>query len=378
MRFEVIHMATASQTHKPLIALFSQNLEGGGAERDLVNLARSFCERGFPVDVVLTSASGVLFSELPSAVRVVDLQSTRMVLSLPALCKYLFRQRPHSLLAFSDHSNIVAIWAGRITGRRTKIVIGVHQTWPMAADNPRDNWKMRLLPWFARRAYKHADAIVAVSNGAADSLTRTLGIERGRISVIYNPVITPEFLKRSSEPLAHPWFNAGEVPVVVGIGSLNPRKDFPTLLRAFAKVRSFMRCRLMIMGEGARREELEHLADELGIRQDVLLPGFIANPFPNLKRAGVFVLSSSREGLGNVLIEALALGVPCVATNCESGPSEILAGGRYGLLTPVGDVDSMAAAIAAALKRTRTAVPETAMQPFTLATVTDAYERILA
>jgi glycosyltransferase involved in cell wall biosynthesis len=155
-------------------------------------------------------------------------------------------------------------------------------------------------------------------------------------------------------------------------------KDFPTLLRAFARVRAQQRVRLIILGEGTDRYELEQLVGRLGVKQDVLLPGFVPNPYPYLKRASAFVLPSLYEGLPTVLIEAMALGVPCIATDCESGPSEILARGLHGTLTPVGDVDSMATAIADTLRHPRTAVPATAWQPFMLAAATDAYERVLA
>jgi glycosyltransferase involved in cell wall biosynthesis len=371
-------MTASSKTQKPLLAMFAPNLEGGGAERVLVNLAYGLCERGFPVDVVLASATGAFVSELPRAVRVVDLRKRRVALSVPALSKYLRQQRPHSLISFLDHANVTAICAGFIAGNRSRIVVSVHGMWPLTEDRPQYSWKNRVLTRFAHHAYKRAHAVVAVSNDVADSLAMSIGIERERISVVYNPVITPTFLQRSSEPEVHPWLNAGEPPVIVGMGSLYPVKDFPTLLRAFAKVRAQLSCRLMIMGEGVRRRELECLAEDLGVEQDVLLSGFIANPYPNLKRARVFVLSSIREGLGNVLIEALALGVPCIATHCKGGPSEILAGGKYGLLTPVGDVDAMAAAIVNTFQHPRAVVPETAWQLFTLATATDAYERILA
>ena len=371
-------MTASSEIQKPLIAMFAPSLEGGGAERVLVNLAHGLCERGFPVDVVLASATGAFLSELPKAVRVVDLRTRRVALSVLGLSKYLRRERPHSLISFLDHANVAAICAGFIARSQSKIVASVHGMWPLTEDRPQYGWKTHLLAQFARHAYKHAYAVVAVSNDVADSLAMSLGIERERVSVVYNPVITPTFLQRSSEPGIHPWLNASEAPVIVGMGSLYPVKDFPTLLRAFAKVRAELPCRLMIMGEGVRRRELECLAADLGVEQDVLLSGFIANPYPNLKRASAFVLSSIREGLGNVLIEALALGVPCIATHCKGGPSEILAGGKYGLLTPVGDVDAMAAAIFTTLQRTRPVIPETAWQLFTLATATDAYERILA
>jgi len=149
--------------------------------------------------------------------------------------------------------------------------------------------------------------------------------------------------------VAHPWFQTGELPVVLGIGRLARQKDFPTLLRAFAQVRSRRPCRLVILGEGKERSALTALVERLGITPHVEMPGFVANPFAYLRRAALFVLSSAWEGSPNVLIEALALAVPSVATDCPSGPREILCEGRYGPLVPVGDDEALAEAMEAML-----------------------------
>lgn len=371
-------MMPSSQTEKPLVALFSPTLGGGGAERVLVNLAHGLCERGFRVDVVLALSKGEFLLDLPKSVRVFDLHASRVVRSIPSLAKYLRRQRPYSLLAFQDHASVAAIWANLIAHTDTKIVASVHSVWSRSMRESAHQWKSRVLAQLTTCAYKHASAVVAVSNGVAEDLVKTIGIKRESVSVIYNPVITPALLTRSEMTFEHPWFHSSQPPVVFGMGRLSPEKDFRTLLRAFAKVRSQLPARLVILGEGAGRHELESLAEQLGITEDVLLPGFAANPYPYLKRAGVFVLSSRYEGLPTVLIEALALGVPCVATDCESGPSEILANGRHGSLVPVGDVDAMAAAIVAVLQNPRPAIPSSAWQPFTLGVATGAYEGLLA
>jgi glycosyltransferase involved in cell wall biosynthesis len=370
-------MIPGSQSEKPLIALSSPTLSGGGAERVLVNLARGLCARGYRIDVVLASAKGQFLSDLPRAAQVFDLGASRVASSVPALAMYLRRRRPYSLLAFQDHAGIAAIVARFFARSDTKIVASVHSQWSRMIGNSAYPWKSRALAHLAGMAYQHAAAVVAVSNGVAEDMAKTIGITREGVTVIYNPVITPELLERSAEPLAHPWFDANE-PVIMGIGRLTAVKDFPTLLRAFAKVRAQRRVRLMILGEGPDRDEIEQLVGRLGVKEDVLLPGFVTNPYPYLKRASAFVLSSLYEGLPTVLIEAMALGVPCVATDCESGPSEILAGGLHGTLTPVGDVDSMATAIADTLYHPRAAAPATAWQPFTLTAATDAYERVLA
>jgi glycosyltransferase involved in cell wall biosynthesis len=371
-------MISGSQSEQSLIALFSPTLSGGGAERVLVNLACGLCARGYRVDVVLASAKGQFLSDLPQAAQVVDLGASRVVRSIPALAMYLRRRRPYSLLAFQDHAGIAAVWARFLVRSDTRIISSVHNVWSRMIESSSHPWKSHTLAWLTAMAYQHATAVVAVSNGVAEDMAKTIGIAAERVTVIYNPVITPELLERSAEPLTHPWFDPNEPAVIMGIGRLTEVKDFPTLLRAFARVRAQQRVRLIILGEGTARDELEKLVDQLGVKEDVLLPGFVANPYPYLKRASIFVLSSLYEGLPTVLIEAMALGVPCVATDCDSGPSEILAGGLHGTLTPVRDVDSMAAAIAATLHHPRAAVSATAWQPFTLDAATDAYERVLA
>jgi glycosyltransferase involved in cell wall biosynthesis len=211
-------------------------------------------------------------------------------------------------------------------------------------------WKHRFLPPLARRTYLMADAIVAVSEGVAQDLVAHAGVSRERITKIYNPVVTAELLVRAKEPLDHPWLKPGEPPIILGTGRLVSPKDFSTLLRAFARVRAQRKSRLIILGEGNRRNELEYLAQKLGVSNDVALPGFVANPCAYMARASVFVLSSAWEGFGNVIVEALACGCPVVSTDCPNGPSEILGDGAYGPLVPVGDDAAMADAILAILE----------------------------
>jgi glycosyltransferase involved in cell wall biosynthesis len=202
----------------------------------------------------------------------------------------------------------------------------------------------------ARHFYPRADAIIAVSNGIADDLAQVTGLPRERITTIYSPVITPELQEKARAPLDHPWFAQGSPPVLLGVGRLVPQKDFPTLLKAFARVRAVRKARLVILGEGIRRMELETLVRELGVAADVTLPGFVANPFPYMAGASVFVLSSAWEGLPGVLIEAMACGCPVVSTDCPSGPAEILDGGAYGPLVPVGNDEALAKAILSVLE----------------------------
>ena len=209
----------------------------------------------------------------------------------------------------------------------------------------------RLRYWPIRRLYPGIDRIIAVSEGVAEDTATIARIPRQSIGVIRNPVITPELPRLAAQPCGHPWCGTGDPPLILGAGRFQRQKDFPTLIRAFALVRRDRPCRLMILGEGGGRGRLEALSAELGVTPDVALPGFQPNPFPYLARASLFVLSSAWEGSPNVLTEAMALGTPVVSTNCPSGPLELLDGGRFGPLVPVGDVEALARAIADTLER---------------------------
>jgi glycosyltransferase involved in cell wall biosynthesis len=189
--------------------------------------------------------------------------------------------------------------------------------------------------------------------------------------------VTPELLALAAEPVDHPWFASGEPPVVLGVGRLTKQKDFATLLRAFAELRACRPARLAILGEGEERPALESLVRELDLVPEVWLPGYQRNPFKFMARAGVFVLSSAWEGSPGVLVQALACGAPVVATDCPSGPREVLGGGDAGRLVPVGDASALAAAVAAMLARSRRPIPPQVLAPFTQEVAVDRYLGLL-
>lgn len=369
-------------------ALFMPALEGGGVERVMLNLAGAFVERGSRVDLLVWRAEGPYQNRLPASINVVTLQPASALWSrfcalaadprglkslarpvllplavsqslryLPALIRYLRHECPQVLLSAMTSPNLMAVWARRVAGVPTRVVVSEHNTFSVDLSFPRRKrrkWRRRFLPALVKRVYSQADAIIAVSNGVADDLAQCTGIPRERLTTIYNPIVTPELLSQTRARLDHPWFQAGAPPVVLGVGRFHEQKDFPTLLRAFARVRARQKARLMILGEAdimraQLRTELITLAIQLGIAADMLLPGFVPNPFAYMARAAVFVLSSTSEGFGNVIAEALACGCPVVSTDCPSGPAEILEHGKYGSLVPVGDDAALAEAICAVL-----------------------------
>jgi len=333
---------------KKKIALFVPSLRGGGAERVMVNLARGFVERGLRVDLVLAKAEGPYLFQVPPEVRVIDLGARRTLYSLPGLVRYLRREQPQAMLSALNHANIVAIWAKHLARVKTRLVVSEHSTLSRSTENTQ-LIRAKFMPFLIKIFYPHANAVVAVSRGAAEDLTARTGMPAGKIRVIYNAVITPELFAKAQEPLDHSWFRPDEPPVILGVGRLTTQKDFPTLIRAFALVRKRRSARLMILGEGEERPKLEALVRELGLEKDVALPGFVDNPYKYMKRAAVFVLSSRWEGFGNVLVEAMACGTPVVSTDCPSGPREILEDGRWGKLVSMGNPGALARGIIEAL-----------------------------
>ena len=335
------------------LAIFLPCLYGGGVERVLVNLMRGFVEQGLveqglKIDLVLAFVEGPYLSLVPPEVRIVDLECKRLRASLPALVRYLKENKPAVLLTAMEDTNLIALWSRVLAGVSTRVVVSVHNTLSQESQNA-TQLKRRMAPYFARLFYPWADAVVTVSEGAAEDLAR-LGLSKEQIKVIYNPVVTPDLFKKITEPPDHPWFEPGSPPVILGVGRLEKQKDFPTLIRAFAQMHKQRPARLMILGEGKDRPDLEALVQELGLEDDVALPGFVANPFAYMASSAVFVLSSLYEGLPTVLIEAIAVGTRVVSTDCPSGPTEILENGRYGKLVAVGDIKGMAEAIVSTLE----------------------------
>lgn len=342
----------------------------------MVNLADGFATRGLRVDLVLVKASGPYLAEVPDTVRIVELGSSRVSTSLPALVRYLRRDRPVALLSTLNHANVVAVVAGFLAGVETRIVVRQANTLSQSSGAAK-KFVSKAMPLLVRRFYGWADEIIAVSDGVAEDLTRTANLPAERIRVIPNPVVMPTLSTLAREPVEHGWFAAGGSPIVLGVGRLTKQKDFATLCRAIAKVRRRRPVRLVILGEGEDRPALEALVSELGIEDAVWLPGFVANPFAYMSKASVFVLSSAWEGLPGALIQAMACGAPVVATDCESGPREILQGGRFGRIVPVGDPESMANAIEGALSDVRRSGDDAAWRPYTQVAAVDQYLRIL-
>jgi glycosyltransferase involved in cell wall biosynthesis len=358
------------------LALFLPTLDDGGAERVMLQLAASFSARGHSVDLVVAIPGGPLEAQVLSGPRVVSLDASRTILALPALIRYLRRERPVALLSTLEHANVLAIGAGALARSGVRIVLREANVLLPAAELGR---QARLLRGLMRPAYRAADRIVAVSRSIATSLTEELDLDAGRIRTIYNPIVTAALKEKAAAPLDDPWFAPGAPPVVLGVGRLAPQKDFSTLLRAFAQVRAGREARLVILGEGPERRPLEQLARQLGVAADVKLPGYDHNPFRYMSQASVFALSSLYEGLPGALIQAMACGCRVIATDGAGGAREVLDNGTVGPLVPPGEPATLARGISALLDQARTG-PARVHHPvdrFSEKAAVDAYLEVL-
>lgn len=342
---------TESQTapqpgHRPShIAIFLNDLTGGGAERQTLMLARGLCAAGLTVELILHQLRGELRDELPPGITVINLNRRRTRHDILPLAQYLRRRRPDILLSNIDHKNIAAVLARLLSGTRTKVVITQHNS--LFGAFTRDGRRYRIIGPSYRLLAPFIDSAVVVSDGLGRELTELAGISPAKLTRIYNGAVGEDFELRASAPVSHRWFSDRRAPVFITAGRLAAQKDNETLLRAMALYRQSGDGRLIILGTGPLREQLASLAGELGIADAVDFVGFQENPLPWLRQADLFVLSSLTEGFGIALVEAMGCGTPVVSTDSGHGPAEILDHGRYGVLIPVRDPVAMAAALSA-------------------------------
>ncbi|OES44979.1 glycosyltransferase [Domibacillus iocasae] len=362
---------------KKKVALFLPSLAGGGAERVMVSLAEEFSRSGHDVDLVLAKAEGPYLDQVPPAVRIIDLNASRVLYSLVPLVRYLKKYQPESILSALSHANIIAVFASLIARINTKTVVSIHSNMthisPMTTRPFVSKWISPLIKW----SFQKANKVIAVSQGVAEDAVQTLHLPKEKVQVIYNPVVDEELIRKANEQVEHPWFAEGMPPVLLAVGRLTEVKDFPTLIRAFAKLRKTCPVKLIILGEGEKRSELESLIHDLHLEEDVDMPGFAENPYAYMKRARLFVLSSISEGLPTVLIEALACGTEVISTDCPSGPKEILKNGKYGTLVPVGHDHALYEAMKIILETVPEQTNAEAYSPFWKTNVSRQYLDIL-
>lgn len=328
----------------PGLAFVSPWIRDGGLERSLMLKAAWLRERGWRVEVLtwvvghppnpfldFARAQGIPVRHLHGWGRLQLAQRAVQVAARVRLGRF------QVLVGQELEGNLVALMAKTLLGGRVRVVAEVHSGSRILAEVGMPAGLVRL----GRRLYSRADAVVAVSESLREDVMATFGLEPDHVFTVPNPTPLVEVRRLAREAL--PEIEALR-PYVASAGRLVGYKSFPDLVRAFARVRAERPLRLVILGEGPEREELVRCAAACGVAAAVVLPGFVANPFAYFSRARAFVLPSRSEGQSLVLVEAMACGVPVIASR-SGGPEDVLGGGRHGLLYDVGDLDGLAAAL---------------------------------
>ncbi len=348
------------------IGIFIFALTWGGATRRIITLAKAFIEQGHSVKFIVVEKGGCLDNQV-YGIEVVELKrgllkyilknsskKRKTDLSSRALANYLRKSEKESsldiLLSAANHAHLSSMSAKILSSTSIPVVLRLSNHLTASLQKQKSKKKRRRFVQICKN-YPHADGFIAVSKNIAEDTAKALKIPRKKIKVVYNPTFTPELQTNARKPIAHPWINKkDDTPaLILGAGRLVSQKNFDLLLRAFTLALKKKDLRLLILGEGKDRLQLEKLAAELGIKDKVDLPGFVANPFPYMAGADLFCLSSRFEGLPGVLIEAMATGCPVISTDSPGGAREILEPGRYGLLVPLEDEQALANAILKAL-----------------------------
>ena len=336
--------------------------------------ARALAARGHAVDLVIGRVDPGLAVPPSPGVNIIVLDRAKVRLLALPLWHYLRRARPDVVFTAEDHLNTLVTLVA-IAARSKAKISGSSRVTPFDTYSNRRLSKRWLLKQLSRFSFGRADVLTCVSKDMVGQYRTVFGKAAPHVAV-YNIIDDAAARARAADPVDEPWLNDKAGPVVIAAGTLAPWKGFAMLIDGFAQVQR--EARLIILGDGPLRGELEAQVERLGLAERVKLPGFVHQPINYFSRADVFALSSTVEGLPNVLVEAMIAGCTPVATDCPTGPREVLDGGRFGFLVPVGDAAAMAAAIEQALDQPiAPALLADAVRPFAEATVIDRHFALL-
>ena len=339
-----------NETREPDVSIVMKDLTGGGAERVAITLANQLANSKLAVDLVLASESGPYRKLIDTAVNLVVMNCHSNPRYILPLKRYFGRTHPKAILACMEGPNVATAIGMRLSGRRKGLFLWEHSTPSVHYKQPR-TLKERLMLKAAPWSYRQAEKVIAVSNGSAEDVAKFYGLNPSQVLTIPNPLDIDLIQSRAKEAPDHEWLARKTRPTILAVGRLTTQKDFETLIRAMAVVSKSSDAHLIILGEGELSDSLHELTASLGISDRVSMPGFLSNPYALMARCDLMVMSSRWEALPTVLIEALACGANVLSTDCPSGPSEILQGGKLGRLVPMGDPQALAGAILEELSR---------------------------
>lgn len=327
----------------PKISILTHDIAGGAFTNLCTTLVRGFQKLGVDCNLVVLFASAEELAKYPD-IQIVTLNVKRTIFSLGATVRYLREYQPDVILPMPWYFNIVAIWAKYLSGVKTKVILGEHNIISLEAGiEHRDKLRLRFLPILMRYTYPYSDGLIGVSKDTITDLVETLKISSEiPMRVILNPINPERLQELAQEPVSHPWFQNSEIPVILTTARLAKQKQLDNLLRAFAQVVKETPAKLIILGEGPLRLELEQLSKELGIQELVWMPGYDPNPYRYMAKCDLFVLASAWEGCPIALQEAMGCGAAVVVTDAPGGMKDIIDYGKYGMMVATSDAEALA------------------------------------
>ncbi len=334
-------------TDAPLITFTAPALDGG-IGRNILNLTEAFHDLGCRTHLLIDKPRGPYLEQLHPSAKTFHLSTSHPLSGLPTMVRYLWRNKPDIILTPNVRHTMLLLNARRLTRSSTRLFVNVHNTYSKTFRKLSDAKRRKRIKKIST-LYPHCDGIIPVSHGVAMDLCELTGLPPEMVTTIHNPVVTSRLEKLATETPSHPWFTDNKSPIILSVSRLEKAKNLPLLIDAFEMVRNQLCCRLAIIGMGSQYKTIESRVQASPFRSEILLLGHRKNPYKYMKHASLLVLSSSWEGFGNVLVEAMAVGTPVVSTNCPHGPREILDEGRLGPLVPINDATALADGILQAL-----------------------------
>lgn len=323
------------------IIFFHPYFSNGGVERTNIGLAKGLLDHGYHVVFLTTSYSEHFLDEVfKLGIEFISLGNKQISMIVFDLISFLNNRSIDRNIVFIScqyYVNVISMVASLLIKRRKNVFFINSERNHINELNIRHSLKDYLIIILVKILYRYSDKIIANSQETADSLSKIIQKE---VCCVYNPTINTRLFKLKDEEIYESWYKNDGRKIIIGIGRFCFQKDFYTLIRAFKEFNNVNEYKLVIIGDGPEKTKIEEFVQKLGIKEHVILPGYVKNPYKFLKYASLFVLSSLNEGLPNVLIEALYLGVPSISTKCKSGPAEILL--NDDLLVEVGNYKDMA------------------------------------
>jgi len=364
-------------SRRPDISFYYSEIVHGGVVEVTRLLANEFISRGYSVDLVFDKPGLIDEYDFSEKARRINLNASKYsIFRIINLIKYLREYKPYCMRPCWHLASELSLLARYLGNKKTKVFIPEE----LAIFEPIKHEKalmFHIRPFLIKWIHPFADGIIAVSNGLADEVKKLTNIRSNDVNVIFNPVITGDLPDRAKEEICHPWYLEKDLPVITSVARLDCQKDISSLIRVFSKVFEVKESRLVIFGCGSEEAKLRNLAKDCGLEDYIDFPGFVKNVYPYLARTDVFAFSSIYEGFGLTIVEAMAMGVPIVATDCPYGPRDILDNGRYGELVQIGDIDGFSRAILNVLDGDVKKVDPEWLKQFSIESVAEKYLKVM-